>query len=893
MASSSAGEEFRDLLGRHLTQSRTSVRRLEHISGVSRRTVENWLHGPVRRPRHWEPVLRVAHALHLSAAETDALLQAAGLPPLTILRAANPSRSQLDLLVRWALPQPPTTDPPGNLPGQLTSFVGRAGELAELVAALAAPASRLVTLTGEGGSGKTRLALQAAGALRTNYPDGVWLVELDALADPALVPSAVASALGLVEDKTRPLLDTLVDFLAGRRSLLLLDNCEHLVTAVAALAERLLRRCPRLLILITSRERLDVPGEMLWPVPVMALPPSDVTDPDELAGYDAVGLFVERAAAVLPGFALTPDNAAAVAQVCRHLDGIPLALELAAARVRLLRVEQIAARLDDRFALLVGGGRATNPRQRTLRGLIDWSHDLLSPPEKRLLRRLSVFAGGFTMAAAEALSDLEIAGDLEAAGDPEGDGSVLDTLEKLADKSLVVAGRSAGHEARYSLHETIRHYGLEKLNEAGETAAAHERHAAYYYRLLEDALPRTDYDDRWFERLVWLETEYANWSAVLDRALDKGAVDAAWGVRVAARLAPFWLMHGRLIEGRLRLEAALDQADAAPPATRAALTLWMATLMIREWDAQGTALAARGVALYRELDDPTGVAWGLIALSLSDLNAHEAAAAHLAEALALAEAAGDECLQMGAHYVLARLALRAGAFDDATHHGEQALALARAAGNRLREPYLLRILGVIASWHGDSPLATVRFEEALALARELNVQGWVQAHILNSLGEDARRRGDYERAREHYRAALDVATRIGDRFLIMGEQLNIGLVLTRAGDVAEGEALLWQDLRDRTRAGAIDGNTVWNLWGLAVAAARRGDPQRAARLYGGAVKLYESTGFPVAPGDRSAFEADIAAVRATLGEPAFAEAWAGGRGLARDDLFAFALANDD
>lgn len=500
MVASSPGEEFGDLLGRHLADTHTSVRRLEHLSGVSRRTVENWLYGPARRPRHWEPVVRVAHALHLSAAQTDALLRAAGLPRLAALRVSNLSREQLDLLGPWPASRSaiPVTRRSGNLPVQLTTFVGRDAELSELVAALRMPNARLVTLAGEGGSGKSRLALRAAETLRLSFPDGIWLVELDTLADPALVPSAVASVLGLMEDKSRPLADTLAGFLANRRALLLLDNCEHLLDAVAALVGRLLHHCPHLLILTTSRERLGVSGETLWPVPAMALPPPDVADPAELIGYDAVRLFVERAAAALPGFALSPNNAAAVAQVCRRLDGIPLALELAAARVRLLRVEQIAARLDDRFALLVGGDRAATPRQQTLRGLIDWSHDLLTPAEQRLLRRLSTFAGSFTLAAAEAVCD------------PEGEGGILDALEKLADKSLVVAARSAGHEARYSLHETIRQYGREKLLAAGETTATQIRHAACYCHLLEDAMPRVDFDDRWFERLAWLEEEYGN-----------------------------------------------------------------------------------------------------------------------------------------------------------------------------------------------------------------------------------------------------------------------------------------------------------------------------------------------------------------------------------------------
>lgn len=862
MLAPTTGESFSDVLGRYLAETHTSVRRLERLSGVSRRTLENWLHGPVRRPRHWEPVLRVAETLHLSAADTDTLLQAAGLPSLSALRVANLSPAQLELLVRWAAPHSAAPAPrhPGNLPTPLTSYVGRDAELVELVAALRAPAARLVTLAGEGGSGKTRLALQAAATVRPAFPAGVWLIELDTLADPALVPSAVASALGLVEQSNRPLPDALVDFFGKRRALLLLDNCEHLVAAVAPLAAWLLRHCPGLCILATSRERLGVPGEMVWPVPAMALPPPEAAGAAEIAGYDAVRLFVERASAALPDFVLTDENAAAVAQVCRRLDGIPLALELAAARVSLLRVEQIAARLDDRFALLTGGGRAAPLRQQTLRALIDWSHQLLSPPEKRLLRRLSVFAGGFTLAAVEDIATSAGDGDLF---------NVFDTLEQLASKSLVAVDRASGRGAHYSLHETIRHYSFEQLQAAGEAAAAMTRHAAYYTGLLEEAMPRLDYDDRWFARLAWLERAYDNWQAVLDRALDSGAVDAAWSVRVAARLAPFWLMHGRLIEGRRRLEAALARADAAPPAARAMLTLWMATLMAREQDPQGGSLSAQGVALARGQDDATGTAWGLIVMSLSNL-LDPAAAAQLAEALALAEATGDECLQAGAHYVLAQLALYDGSFDAAVAHGERSLALARRAGNRLREPYLLRLLGVIASWQGDSPRAMAYYEEALALARELRAQGWMQTHILNSLGEDARRQGRHDQALGYYREAQAAARRIGDMFMVTGMNLNIGLTLVRDGAVAEGQALLREDLGQRVRDGRIDHNAVWSLWGLAKAAMERGDPERAARLLSGAVELSRSTGFRVAPIDRAAFEADFAAARAALGEKAVA-----------------------
>jgi len=387
---------------------------------------------------------------------------------------------------------------PNNLPRQLTSFIGREREMAEVKRLLTT--TRLLTLTGSGGCGKTRLALQVAADLVEEFANGVWLVELAALTDPALVPQAVASALGVREEPGRPLLATLSDYLKAKRLLLLLDNCEHLVAACAYLAEALLRACPHLRILATSREALNIAGETVWRVPSLSLPDLlHLPSVEHLTQYEAVRLFIERALISRPDFVLTSQGAPSVAQVCHRLDGIPLAIELAAARVKVLSVEQIAARLDNRFRLLTSGSRTALPRQKTLRAAIDWSYDLLSETERMVLRRLSVFAGGWTLEAAEAIC--------------VGEGiewhEVLDPLMQLVDKSLVMMEEQGG-TVRYRLLETVRQYGRDKLPASGEADVVRGRHRDWYLALAERAEPELLGSNQavWLERL---ETEH-DWS---------------------------------------------------------------------------------------------------------------------------------------------------------------------------------------------------------------------------------------------------------------------------------------------------------------------------------------------------------------------------------------------
>ncbi|HEV2921636.1 MAG TPA: BTAD domain-containing putative transcriptional regulator, partial [Actinomycetota bacterium] len=452
---------------------------------------------------------------------------------------------------------------PHNLPERLTSFVGRDLELGEL--AKRVERHRLVTVTGPGGAGKTSVAVELARPLVGGFADGVWLVELAALRDPALLGEAVAAVVGLGAEPSEPGVRPLAPAerraarVADKAMLLVLDNCEHLVEACAELAGRLLQAGPGLRVLATSREVLGVPGEAIWPIPPLGVPApapaglartdpaaDDGAVPEALAGYDAVRLFAERAAAADPGFTLDAASGSVVAELCRRLDGLPLAIELAAARVRFLPPAELAARLDDRFRLLAGGGRTLDPRQQTLRATIDWSWELLEGPDRRLLRPLSVFSGGWTVAAAEAVCTGEGLDRTE----------VLDGLFRLVDRSLVVA--VGGEPARFGLLESLRAYGAERLEEAGETQATTARHTSFFLELAEQAASHRT-ARRW---LRLLEADEGNLRAVLDRAVAAG--DSETALRLAGALGWYWATR-RTIEGRQRLAGIVAMADGQPP----------------------------------------------------------------------------------------------------------------------------------------------------------------------------------------------------------------------------------------------------------------------------------------------------------------------------------------
>jgi predicted ATPase/DNA-binding winged helix-turn-helix (wHTH) protein len=590
-----------------------------------------------------------------------------------------------------------------NLPEALTSFIGRERELAQIKRLL--PGKRLLTLAGVGGIGKTRLALQACAEVIDAYRDGVWLVELASIADPLLVPATVAQALGVAERTGTALTETLCAYLKARQVLVILDNCEHLLDACAALADAFLRAAAHVTIMATSREPLHVVGEQTLALPTLSLP-DPTASPEAIASSEAVLLFVERAQRQQPDFALTAAHAPVIAQLCVHLDGIPLAVELAAARIRSLSVEQINARIVDRFKLLNAGSRTALPRQQTLRATFDWSFDLLDASERALLRRLAIFAGGFTLEAASSVaSDATI-----------DEYAVVDVLSQLVERSLVVADtRDSG--ARYRLLETTRAYALDKLAEAGETDLIRRRHAQYFRRRFEAAaddwmrLPDTEWH-------AIYPPERDNVRAALDWAFGAGG-EAAIGVALAGAVG--WGAFSLNVEGVERLKAAIARVDSqTPESEHARLWLWLGTLLTTAMPVQAVAAFEQAIALYRRAGDPLGLGISLARLGgeLAIMGRHKETPPFLEEAFPLLERAGvPKALALCFNY-MGVVAVRTGDLADARRHYEKALSLFRDAKADIE---VLRLLGNIAdlSWVlGDLDSAAERFRETVARLRK-------------------------------------------------------------------------------------------------------------------------------------------------------------------------------
>ena len=590
----------------------------------------------------------------------------------------------------------------GNLPLELSSFVGREREIAYVESLLAK--TRLLTLTGTGGCGKTRLALKVAGNLAERFEDGAWWVGLAPLAEPDFASKSAASALGIHEQPGRSMTEALCDHLRFRDLMLVLDNCEHLIEACADLAEALLLSCPNLKILATSREPLGVAGETNWPVPSLSLPTTGHGPPvQELVRYEAVRLFVERAAAARPGFAPTEDNAPVVVEVCRELDGIPLAIELAATRTKVLTVEQIAGRLGDSFGLLTGGSRTVLPRHRTLRATIDWSFELLPEEERTLFRRLAVFAGGFTLEAAEEVCS---GGGIE-------EEEVFDLLSRLVDKSLVVTEERDAH-ARYRMLETVRQYGTEKLREAGELQVTRQRHADFFLTVSEEAESGMVGPDQaaWLGRL---EREHDNVRAALGR-LEEG--DAERALRLASALLRFWWFRGHLAEGRAWLEALLDlpgtpfrdEARAKALHALGAMILRHADDAAGDWDA-GRSRLEEGLAIYRRLGDEPGIVAVLQHLGRARAEQGDwgSGRAFLDESLEIGRRSGNQPGIALSHFQLGQAYFRRGELSQARAHLEESIEMFRRLDDKFWFDACLVFLGYTDCEEGDYAAARSRF----------------------------------------------------------------------------------------------------------------------------------------------------------------------------------------
>jgi predicted ATPase len=730
------------------------------------------------------------------------------------------------------------------LPTQLTSFVGRHGELAEARKLLESPQVRLLTLTGSGGVGKTRLAIQAAAELQGVFPDGVVFVGLASINDPGLVMSAIAQALKVREVAGQSIPERLAEHVGDRGLLLVLDNFEQVLGAALAVVE-LLAACPRLKVLTTSRAGLHVSGEHVYPVPPLSLPDQrGAMELHEVAASEAVMLFAERAGAVDPSFALTDANAAMLAEICRRLDGLPLAIELAAARSRLLSPQVLLARLDRRLQLLKGGARDLPARQQTLRAMIDWSYDLLEAGERALFARLAIFVGGCTLEAAEAVCDLD--GDLE----------VLAGLDGLVGKNLLQPRElqprdGPDNDPRVLLLETIREYALERLVERVEADAVAQRHADYYLSLAEQAEPELlgARQGAWYERL---EADLNNLRAALAWSL--GHREAELTARLAASVLPFWISRSHANEGLRWLDTALEHRNRLSSPTLAKVLFAKGNLLL-ELGAdhrQANTLLEESLAQFQELEDIT---WTVRAVSL-----------------------------------LGWAASRAGDLDRSVALREQAVALARGEADEWNLAMALGNLGGSLWKVGDYVRARATLEESLVLYRALGEPEGT-AFALCGLGMVKLSEGDYKRASSLLEEALALARKVGHlpdtgRYLA-----DLGVVVLHEAEYDRAVALFEESLR-LAREVEDDLLTSQCLWGMAVVAAAQGRPVRAACLWGAAAALRYALVVPsvvVRPLEQRL----LVPVRDRLDSDTFDAAWAKGQAMRREDAIAYALVNDD
>ena len=785
--------------------------------------------------------------------------------------------------------------PAGSFPVPLTSFVGRTRELSEVARLLGS--SRLLTLTGAGGCGKTRLALAAAQAARAASPDGAAFADLAPLSEEAAVAPTVLAAFGPSQAAGPPQAELLAR-LRDRAVLLLLDNCEHLLDACAALAEAVLRGCPGVRILATSRAPLGVEGEAVYHVPTLSLPESTrALDPEATLATalaaEAVQLFAARAALVQPDFAVDGRNAATIVAICRRLDGIPLALELAAARTRVLVPEQLLARLDDRFRLLVGGRTALR-RQQTLHAAIDWSHDLLTEPERRLFRRLSVFAGGCTLEAAEAVEGED---DLPAR-------DVLDLLTALVDKSLAQV-ETGGAEARYRLLETIRQYARERLADGAEVATLSARHACYYLALAEAAEPALHGPEQaaWLDRL---EAERDNIRAALAWYLDAAegtpggdAPAAEAALRLAGAIERYWFLRAKQ-EGLAWLERALACGEGAPAGPRAKAlhaAAWIAAFLDDARPERWQPLAEASLAEYRRTGDRLGAAEALFAWGLF-LQPWDYArgAALVEEGLTLAREAGDPLRIAWALVTVGFFAdlQRADERARARAAAEEALPLLRQAGDTMCIVSVQNILGRVALQEGDYGRAEAAFTEELAGVLALkNLQS--RGTALKNLGDVAMAQGDPTGARAYYEQAVAQCRETGTFPADLASALaGLGRAAMALGEPTPAQASFRESLRLWQRPRRHDQPEIAGvLEDLARLAAARGQAERAFCLIGVATAIRDATGAPLTSDDRAKLDHDLEPAGAALGKERRAAAVAEGRAMSLAQAVAHALRAGD
>jgi predicted ATPase len=770
---------------------------------------------------------------------------------------------------------------PHNLPVQPTPFLGRQQEVERVNLLLQHPEVRLVTLTGPGGMGKTRLSLQVAAELSDAFADGVFLVALAAVSQAELVVPTIVQTLGLHEVAGQSVLSLLKSTLKDKQLLLVLDNFEQVVESAVQIAE-LLAACPRLKLLVTSRILLHVQAEREFAVPPLSLPnPRHLPDLVTLSQYEAVALFIQRAQAVKAEFSVTNANAPAVAEICTRLDGLPLAIELAAARVKFFAPPALLTRLEQGLSVLTGGARDLPARQQTLRGAIAWSYDLLSPQEQALFRRLAVFVDGWTPDAAEVVC--------WAAGELEID--VLDGLLSLVDKSLLRQQELEQGEPRFWMLQLLREFGLEALTKAGESEVTRRVHAEYFLRLSEEAEPELSGPNQaaWTQRL---EQEHDNLRAALGWTREQREQEC--GLRLAGALHTFWFRRGHLSEGRQWLSTLLAREHPVAAAVRAKALRGAGYLALRQGDAsQARALLEESLALYREVGDKGGIAYALLELSGPAWRQDDygQVRALLEESLALFRELGDK---VGLARSLGNLGMVDGVQEDYSQARtlfEESLGLFRELGHKYNIAWALGKLGVLARLEGDYGQAKALLKEGLSLSSELGVKDSI-AWALVELGVLARLEGDYGQAKALLKEGLSLFRELGNKSGLAWVLAELGTLARLEGDYSQARALLEESLTLRQELGDKEGIASC-LEGLAEGVRVQGDPGRAVRLFGAAQALRLAIGAPLPPVERAAYEQAVASVRAQLGEDAFAAAWQEGRATELSQIIEQALKTGD
>jgi predicted ATPase/class 3 adenylate cyclase len=729
---------------------------------------------------------------------------------------------------------------PNNLPTQLTSFIGREKEIEEAEKRL--KTARLLTLIGPGGTGKTRLSLQIGADVLPAFADGVWFVELAPLADPALIFQALASGLGIREQMGMSLNEVVINFLRAKNLLLILDNCEHLVDACAQLAEQILQACPNLKIVASSREALGVTGEVVYRVPSLTtLDPSHATL-EMLSKSEAVQLFVERATAANPKFSLTEKNASSIAQICRRLDGIPLALELAAARATVLTAEQISSRLDDRFKLLTGGSRTALPRQQTLRALIDWSYDMLSDEERALLRRLSIFAGGWTFEAAEYIC-------------PKND--VLDLLSHLVNKSLVIVDED-GETTRYRLLETIRQYARDKLLDTGESVEARNIHAEYFLKLSESVEPHL-FKANSLQWINVLEAENDNIRVALEWLIEN---NVNFAMRIIFALMLFWNRRGYEAEGRVWGETAIAHAESLPPV-------------------EGDAAFHRKKALAYTYSVIAG-----LAISQGD---NEYAARVADKSSALAREIGDKDLLARAFVFTISGRIVTGDIQNVDAVIKEMILAANESNDKFSKGIVFGLIAELLMFSGkDEKIIEEYLTKSTAFAKESGNQ-WGYNMVMLGMGMVAKYKGYYDRSRAGFASILPLFKEMGDAHRVNMIKSEYAHMDRYEGHIEKAEPVYRETIREWQRLGhrAAVANQIECLAFIAIA---HEQPERAIKLLGAAEALREFINIDMSHFERIEYESKIKELKENIDEMEFDSLWLEGRSKSMEQAVEMALA---